>query len=90
VPKAVPRGQKYQSSSADWKAWAPLRFEMTEPQYYQYEIRAAKDGESAEIIARGDLNGDGKASELKLLVKVERPSNRIRVSPSIHEIDPDE
>ena len=54
VPKTVPRGMKYQSSEADWKPWAPLRFEMSVPQYYQYEVKAAKDGESAEIIARGD------------------------------------
>lgn len=90
VPRTVPRGVKYQSSSADWKAWAPLHFEMTAPQYFQYEIKAAKDGESAEIIARGDLNGDGKTSELKLLVKVERPSNVLVTAPAIHETDADE
>jgi hypothetical protein len=67
---------------------APLR--VSAPQYFQYEVKAAKDGESAEIIARGDLDGNGKASELELVVKVERPSNVIRVSPSIHEIDPNE
>ncbi len=90
VPKAVPRGVKYMSSTNDWKPWAPLRFEMGAPQYYQYEIIAAKDGESAEIIARGDLNGDGKTSQFKILVKVDRATNSIRVAPSIHETDPDE
>ena len=90
VPKVVPKGMKYQSSTADWKPWAPLRFEMSAPQYYQYEIKAAKDGESAEIIARGDLNGDGKTSEFKITVKVDRATNALRVAPSIHEIDPDE
>jgi hypothetical protein len=90
VPKTVPKGTKYQSSPADWKPWAPLHFEMSMPQYFQYEIKAAKDGESAEIIARGDLNGDGKTSQLKLLVRVRRPSNELVTSPAIEEIDPDE
>jgi hypothetical protein len=63
---------------------------MATPQYYQYEIKAAKDGESAEILARGDLNGDGKTSQFKIVVKVERPSNRLVAVPSIEETDPDE
>lgn len=72
VPSTVPHGQKYASQPGDWKAWAPMRFEMTEPQYFQYEVKAAKDGESADIIARGDLNGDGKTSLYTLHVKVDR------------------
>ncbi|MDB4997927.1 MAG: hypothetical protein JWM74_5359 [Myxococcaceae bacterium] len=90
VPKTVPKGTKYQSTDADWKPWYPLRFSMTAPQYFQYEIVAAKDGESAEIIARGDLNGDGKTSLFKLPIKVDRATNTLRVSPSIAETDPDE
>lgn len=90
VPKTVPQGVKYQSSDADWKPWYPLRFSMTAPQYYQYEIKAAKDGESAEIIARGDLDGDGKTSQFKILIKVDRSDDALRVTPSILEIDPDE
>jgi len=90
VPKTVPKGVKYQSSEADWKPWYALRFSMTAPQYYQYEIKAAPDGESAEVIARGDLNGDGKTSQFKLLIKVDRSTNVLRVSPSILETDPDE
>jgi len=35
VPKTVPRGTKYQSTRADWQPWAPLRFEMESPQYFQ-------------------------------------------------------
>ena len=81
---------KYQSTVADWKQWYPLRFSMTEPQYYQYEIKAAKDRDSVEIVARGDLDGNGKTSEFKVLVKLERASNDLRTSPSIMETDPDE
>jgi type IV pilus assembly protein PilA len=90
VPKSVPKGIKYQSSAADWKPWAALRFELSVPQYYQYEVKAAKDGESAEIIARGDLNGDGKTSEFKLSIEVDRKTQALRVSPAIAETDPAE
>lgn len=90
VPKVVPRGTKVQTTAADWKAWTALRFQMGSPQYYQYEVKAAKDGESAEVLARGDLNGDGKTSLFKLVVKVKRPDNRLVTSPPIEEKDPEE
>ena len=91
VPKAVPRGTKYQSTPADWKLWAPLRFEMDMPQFYQYEVRAAKNGESAEIIARGDLNGDGKPSLFKVGLHVDRAhGDQLVIDPSIAETDPEE
>ena len=60
------------------------------PQRFQYEIVAAKDGESAEIIARGDLNGDGKMSLFKVAVKVDRAKDVLVVAPTISETDPDE
>jgi hypothetical protein len=88
VPKAVPRGMKYQSSPDDWKAWRKIKFEMSAPQYYQYEVKAAKDGLSADIIARGDLNGDGKTSLFKLTVKIQ--SDHLVLAPSISEENPEE
>lgn len=90
VPAEVPRGTKYQSSSDDWKAWQDLRFSMTEPQYYQYQVRAAKDGNSAEIIARGDLDGDGKLSTFSLHVKVDEKTGDFLIAPVIVETDPEE
>lgn len=91
VPKTIPKGVKVTTTPADWKAWAPLHFEMTSPQYYQYEVKAARDGESAEIIARGDLNGDGKTSQFKLLVKIDRAKqSALFVAPTIEETDPQE
>lgn len=90
VPKTVPKGVKYQSTETDWKPWYPLRFSMTAPQYFQYEIKAAPDGESAEVIARGDLNGDGKTSQFKLLITVDRKTSTLRVAPSLLETDPEE
>jgi hypothetical protein len=63
---------------------------MTSPQYYQYEIKAAKDGKSADIIARGDLNGNGKPSVFVLHVQRRSTDNMMVVGPSITETDPDE
>lgn len=90
VPKEIPRGTKVKTEPSDWAAWKQLRFEMSEPQYYQYEVRAAKDGQSADVIARGDLNGDGKPSLFKLKVTVDRKANALVIAPKIEEEDPDE
>jgi hypothetical protein len=94
VPKTVPRGQKYQSSSADWTPWSKIHFEMSSPQYFQYEVRAAKDGESAEVIAHGDLDGDGKTSTFKVMLRVQRGASsaddRLVATPEITEQDPEE
>ena len=91
IPQTVPRGTKYVSSEKEWAPWTPLRFDMYgQPQRYQYEIRAAKDGESAEVIARGDLNGDGKTSSFVITVKVKKDKDRaLEISPMV-ETDPDE
>jgi type IV pilus assembly protein PilA len=91
VPKAVPRGVKYASTPADWKPWAPLRFAMEMPQYFQYEVRAVNGGEGAEVIAHGDLNGDGKVSTFKMEVRIDRNNgDTLLLSPSILEQDPEE
>jgi hypothetical protein len=91
VPSTVPRATKYQSTPADWKPWAPIKFAMDMPQYYQYEVRAAKNGESAEIVARGDLDGDGQMSQFKVTLHVDRArGSALVVDPSIAETDPEE
>src|SRR5262249_6048369 len=88
VPKTVPKAVKYQSSPDDWKPWAKIRFEMNAPQYYQYEVKAAPDGKSADIIARGDLNGDGKQSLFKLTATI--MGDRVVLAPTIYEENPEE
>jgi type IV pilus assembly protein PilA len=90
VPSEVPHAVKYQSSGADWKAWEKIHFSMGEPQYYQYEVKAAKDGLGADIIARGDLNGDGKASFFRIQAVVDKASGGLLISPNIEEQDPEE
>ncbi len=87
VPAAVPSGSKVQTASGDWQAWSKIGFRMIEPQYYQYEVQAAPDGKSAKVIARGDLNGDGKQSELSLSLRFETDGS-LRIDPDLSEKDP--
>jgi hypothetical protein len=90
VPKEVPHGMKYQSAPSEWKRWEAVKFSLQGPQYFQYEVVASKDGKRAEIIARGDLNGDGKSSELKLKLNVNPKGNVLDVAQQIEEKDPEE
>jgi len=90
IPPIVPRGTKYQSSEKEWATWSTIKFEIDQPQYYQYEVRAAKDGESAEVIARGDLNGDGKTSSFVIAIKVKKDKDRTLEISQIVQTDPDE
>ncbi len=80
VPATVPRGVKYQSSADDWKAWAPIHFALVDAQYFQYEVVAAKDGKSAEILARGDLDGNGKSSLYRLKVLLDPKTMQLTAS----------
>ncbi|MDB4997054.1 MAG: pilA2 [Myxococcaceae bacterium] len=80
VPTTVPANNKYTATATDYHVasekadtgWTCLRFELSEPQYYQYKYdKAAKstiallatapagDWASAAV---GDLNGDGTLS----------------------------
>jgi hypothetical protein len=77
VPAAVPRGAKYQSSADDWKPWAGIQFKLEQPQYYQYEVVAAKDGKNAEILARGDLDGDGVTSLYRLKIQLDPKTGQL-------------
>jgi hypothetical protein len=88
VPPAVPQGTRYVSKPEDWKAWEPIGYSAQAPQFYQYEIVAAPDGGSAEIIARGDLDGDGKASKFVLRVRLSKEGPK--AEGQIEETDPEE
>ncbi len=71
VPAVIPRGDAYQSTPDDWKPWASIGFSLAGAQRFQYEVVAAKDGKSAQVIARADLDGDGEASERKLTIELD-------------------
>jgi hypothetical protein len=87
VPAEVPRGARYQSAGSDWKPWSVIQFGLSEPQYYQFEVVAAKDGKTAEIFARGDLNGDGKTSLFSIKVQLD-PKTRDLTAIDHQERDP--
>jgi len=90
VPSSIPRGELYTSTHDDWKAWAPLGFELSVPQYFQYEVRAAPGGTSVELRARGDLNGDGKGSLLQLELRLDPKDHTLHGGEQIEETDPEE
>jgi hypothetical protein len=89
VPKEVPRGTKVTTAEADWKGWKDVPI-VTTPSAYQYEIKAAPDGQTCDVIGRGDLNGDGKASTFKLHIRVDKSSKQLMIEPKIEETDPEE
>lgn len=93
------RGKKYQSAKSDWaldsgadgKGFICLRFAMNEPQYYRYSYLATGIGtteQSFTAIAHGDLDGDGTTSLFSLTGVAS--SGFVRVSPAIHEMNPEE
>ena len=90
VPKVVPRGVKVQTKPDDWAAWSPIKFSIAGTQHYQYEVHAAADGESADVIAHGDLDGDGKLSTFTLAIHIDRKAKALVVAPAPVTNDPDE
>jgi type IV pilus assembly protein PilA len=99
VPNAATsiKALKYQSSKSEWetgdatKGWKCLKFEMTAPQYYQYNYiaaGAATDGDTFTAVANGDLNGDGTLSTFNAYGKIQ--NGRLNASPTIEETNPEE
>jgi type IV pilus assembly protein PilA len=99
------RGQKYQSSPADWnnaadqatpttprgKGFVCLKFTMDQPQYFMYSYTAASvttTSATFSAIGQGDLNGDGIMSTFTL--RGEAVGGRVKLAPSIEEINPEE
>ncbi len=87
------RGKKYQSTASEWQVdraadagFSCLKFEMSSPQYFQYEYQATATGFVAR--AHGDLNGDGVFSTFEIEGKL--VGDELRVSPSIREENPEE
>jgi type IV pilus assembly protein PilA len=86
-------GKKYQSSAAEWQkdldknaGFACLKFEMSSPQYFQYEYEASDTG--FVVRAHGDLNGNGVFSTFE--IKGQLVDGRIVLAPTIEETDPEE
>jgi type IV pilus assembly protein PilA len=99
------RGSKYQSSPADWnnvadqatpssprgKGFVCLRFSNDSPQFYMYGYTAAGVttlNATFTCLAEGDLDGDGILSTF--LLRGEAIGGRVKLAPSIEELNPDE
>jgi hypothetical protein len=90
VPTDVQHATKYMSAPADWQAWERIHFSIQVPQRFQYLVRVAKNGRSGEVLAHGDLDGDGKASTYAIDIKLDPRTGRVVVGKTIRETDPDE
>ena len=94
---STPKAQKYQSQPAEWNSgsatagWQCLKFQLEEPQYYEYEYNvsstSATNGAFAGV-AHGDLNGDGNLSTFT--VNGSAYSGAVAISPNIQETNPEE
>ncbi len=82
------QGKKYQSLRSDWVHWKSIGFSLSDPQYYQYRVDAAKDGLSAEVIAQGDLNANGLKSRYSLAVQLEPTTHVLDIASELTEENP--
>jgi len=93
------KGQKYQSSAADWNAgnvtnvgFACLKFTMDAPQYYMYGYLATvtgSAGDSFTATANGDLNGDSVESTFQITGSV-NTSMVLNIAPNMLSVNPEE
>ena len=97
VPPGVPAAQKYQSTTADWRAgsattgWSCLKFSMSAPQYYSYQYVALNTSATAGVYqanAWGDLNGDGSTSHFWVNGSVQ--GGMLSTSPAILDSNPED
>ena len=86
-------GRPYQTSAHEWQVDAPtdagfacIRYEMPQPQYFQYSYFATPTSFLAR--ARGDLNGDGVLSDFMWTGDV-RDDHAV-IAPHIYERDVNE
>ncbi|MBX3226410.1 MAG: hypothetical protein KIT84_44690 [Labilithrix sp.] len=79
VPSTVPKRAALTSPADSWKAWSAVGWSVETPSFYQYEVIAAKDGQTADLVARGDLDGDGKVSTFTRHVRIDKSSKQLMI-----------
>lgn len=84
TPAKVPSGTKFVPDGSTWShaTWKALRFEMSYPSYYSYEVITAKDGRTATVRAHGDLDGDGKLSTIERTLTLEKDGT-VLIAPKL-------
>lgn len=86
----VPKGEKIQAKPEEWdegsesKGWRCLRFELTDPQMYQYAYDADVTAGTFSAIARGDLKGSGEVDS-KFTMSGKVVDGTLLVSPTLIE-----
>ena len=108
VPVAVPAGQKYVSGAGDWQAgkgkgtggsdagFMCLKFSVDQPQYYQYGYSITGPGTAAgdgvDIVALGDLDGNGVTSLFLMHGQIETQGTGTSLvwAPKTAETNPEE
>ena len=83
VPGKRPVDALQSFEHASWKA---IGFAPSGPVYYSYQFVTAADGKSVEVIAEGDLDGDGVRS--KYSVKVTMVGSEPRIDPELTRQNP--
>ena len=88
TPAKVPSGTKFAPDESTWShpTWKALRFEMTTPMYYSYEVLTSKDGRTATVRAHGDLDGDGKLSTVERTLTIGKNGDVV-ASPKLVLVD---
>jgi type IV pilus assembly protein PilA len=93
------KGQKWQSSPANWTGtgWNCLKFSMKDPQYFQYQYYSSgTTGTASEtfvVNAHGDLNGDGTTSTFTIGGSIQSATSGglvLTVAPNFSENLPEE
>ncbi len=93
------KGQKWQSSPANWNVdgWNCLKFSMKDPQYYVYQYTSSgttgASGETFIVHAHGDLNGDATTSTFTIGGSIQSASSGglvLTVAPNFSENLPEE
>lgn len=109
IPLEVPRGDKYQPAHDEYlsdgdatRGWKCLRFEIQNPQYFQYRYTKGSGyvgparglpnpgPDGFEVAAVGDLDGDGRTSTFTMVGVVDPKLQTVKVSTQIYCDDPDE
>jgi hypothetical protein len=81
TPAQLPSGAAVLPDSDAWlhPTWLTLKFSLTAPVYFSYEIETAPDGRAATVRARADLLGDGATLTFEQQIALGADGGMIRV-----------
>jgi len=91
VPEEIPYGKRVAPNPRSYShpSWQDIGFSIDHPTFYAYDFVTAKDGRSAVVRARGDIDGDGTTSLFELDVRLDAHESPV-IAPMMRERDPEE